>query len=63
MNDPYRGTSDGHHSGYRRRYSEDSYLAIELEINQRLVAGDPTDWLVLQQTVASSLRTALDALA
>jgi len=63
MNDPYRGISDGHHSSYRCQYSEDLYLAIELEINQRLVAGDRAGWLDLQETLASGLRTALDGIS
>jgi predicted N-formylglutamate amidohydrolase len=34
-NYPYRGTSDGLTTALRRRFSGDSYLGIELEINQR----------------------------
>ena len=59
MNDPYRGVSDGHQSGYRRQYAADRYLAIELEINQRQVTGPPEGWKNLQGAVASSLRVAL----
>lgn len=37
MNYPYRGILDGHTTALRRRFSEDTYLGIELEINQRLL--------------------------
>ncbi len=59
MNDPYRGISDGHQSGYRRQYAGDRYLAVELEINQRLVTGVPGSWQILQRDIGASLREAL----
>jgi len=40
MNYPYRGTSDGHTTALRRRFSTEGYLGIELEINQRLLEDD-----------------------
>ena len=40
MNFPYRGISDSHTTALRRRFSKDTYLGIELEINQRLLAED-----------------------
>lgn len=39
-NQPYRGTADGLTTALRRRYRPDCYLGIELEVNQRLLAGD-----------------------
>jgi predicted N-formylglutamate amidohydrolase len=40
MNFPYRGISDSHTTSLRRRFNEDAYLGIELEINQRLLEND-----------------------
>jgi hypothetical protein len=59
MNDPYRGISDGHQSGYRRQYAGDRYLAVELEINQLLVTGVPGSWQALQRDIGASLLEAL----
>lgn len=40
LNFPYRGIADSHTTSLRRRFSEDAYLGIELEINQRLFEDD-----------------------
>ncbi|MEW4563942.1 N-formylglutamate amidohydrolase [Bremerella sp. JC770] len=36
MNYPYRGVADGHTTALRKRFSEDQYAGIELEVNQQL---------------------------
>lgn len=54
LNSPYRGCNDGHQSTYRKRYQGDNYLAIELEINQALVAKEQ-DWPQLQELITESL--------
>lgn len=56
-NAPYRGTSDGHQTGYRRQYAPDRYLGIELEVNQALV--DDARWRPLQDALANSLAAVL----
>jgi predicted N-formylglutamate amidohydrolase len=38
-NQPYRGSSDGHLTSYRHRYSDRLYCGIELEISQALDRG------------------------
>jgi predicted N-formylglutamate amidohydrolase len=37
-NVPYRGNADGLTTALRRRFAEEAYLGIELELNQKLVA-------------------------
>ena len=54
MNHPYRGTSDGHVTELRRRFEGDSYLGIELEINQRLL-GDACGREQIGKAVSASL--------
>jgi len=36
MNYPYRGVADGHTTTLRKRFSEERYAGIELEVNQQL---------------------------
>ena len=55
-NYPYRGTSDGFTSYLRKHFSEDSYLGIELEVNQKYLSVDRRTWLYLQQLILKSLR-------
>jgi predicted N-formylglutamate amidohydrolase len=54
-NYPYRGTSDGFTSCLRKMFSEDSYLGIELEINQKFPLGDRRRWLKLKRALLHSL--------
>ena len=39
-NNPYRGTSDGLTTTLRKRFTDPSYLGIEIEVNQRLLGAD-----------------------
>ncbi len=55
-NYPYRGTSDGFTSYLRKYFSEDSYLGIELEVNQKYLSEKRRTWLYLQQLVLKTLR-------
>ena len=36
-NYPYRGTSDGHTSSLRKRFLDEEYSGIELEVNQAII--------------------------
>jgi len=49
-NYPYRGTADGHVTALRRKFPNDSYMGIELEINQ-LVAEKGAIGHLLQETL------------
>ena len=55
-NYPYLGTSDGFTAYLRKYFPEDSYLGIELEVNQKYPSGDPGTWLNLQQLILKTLR-------
>ncbi len=58
-NYPYRGTADGFTAYLRKSFPEDSYLGIELEVNQKYLSGDGRTWLYLQQLLLKTLRTTL----
>ena len=53
-NYPYRGAADGLPTWLRKRYPQERYLGVELEINQALVGGK--GWTRLQGQLAESLR-------
>ena len=55
FNYPYLGSSDGLVTSSRKRFPEESYLGIELEINQKFPLGDEKYWMVLQNDIYSSL--------
>jgi predicted N-formylglutamate amidohydrolase len=55
-NYPYRGTSDGFTAYLRKRFSADSYLGIELEVNQKHLSGDRSTWFYVQQLLLKTLR-------
>jgi predicted N-formylglutamate amidohydrolase len=54
-NYPYRGTSDGFVTALRKKFPEQCYLGIELEINQMYPFDRKADWLRLQQQLLESL--------
>jgi predicted N-formylglutamate amidohydrolase len=55
-NYPYRGTSDGFTSYLRKRFPEDSYLGIELEVNQKYLSEDLRTWLYIEQLILKTVR-------
>jgi predicted N-formylglutamate amidohydrolase len=57
-NYPYHGTSDGFTTYLRKLFSEDVYMGVELEVNQKFLSGDRTVWLNLQRMILKSLDTA-----
>jgi hypothetical protein len=58
-NYPYAGKGDGLTRSLRRRYSPRRYVGIELEINQKHVAGPPRRWRPMRLAIVESLRRAL----
>ncbi|MDH4320794.1 MAG: N-formylglutamate amidohydrolase [Desulfobulbaceae bacterium] len=58
-NYPYRGVADGFTTAVRKILPPESYLGIELEVNQRLVDEAPPVWAQLRQTIAASLAAAV----
>lgn len=59
MNYPYTGTADGFTVYLRRRFSGDSYLGIELEINQKHVFARGEHWRNLRAAIVESLHDAV----
>lgn len=55
MNRPYLGSSDGHTTSLRKDLSENNYLGIEIEVNQKYWFKDQPDWNSLCNRLAESL--------
>jgi len=53
-NDPYRGTSDSVVTALRRGHEGESYLGIEIEINQKFPQVDPNRWRCLQALLVAT---------
>lgn len=60
-NYPYRGAADSLGTALRRRFAAESYLALELEVNQRLPLAGGRRWQEVRATLTASLRTLLEA--
>jgi predicted N-formylglutamate amidohydrolase len=60
LNYPYRGTSDSLVSFLHRRHPPESYLGIELEVNQALPTGEPGHWERVQEVLLMTLRGLLE---
>jgi len=58
-NYPYEGRNDGLTSWLRKCLLPDAYIGIEIELNQRLVAGPAPSWKRLRDVIIRSLRIAL----
>jgi predicted N-formylglutamate amidohydrolase len=56
-NYPYRGKGDGLTSLLRKRYTQDRYVGIELEVNQRFVMHGGLPWQQIKSSLIESLRT------
>ncbi len=57
-NYPYRGKGDGLTSHLRLRFPSNTYVGIELEINQSIVLAAGPRWTALRCTLIDSLRAA-----
>ena len=60
-NYPYQGRGDGLASWLRRRFSDEAYVGIELEVNQRFVEQGGAAWAALRGDLVESLGAALRA--
>jgi predicted N-formylglutamate amidohydrolase len=58
-NYPYQGRSDGLASQLRKRHSDEAYVGIELEVNQRFVLQGGVPWESLRSDLVESLEAAL----
>ncbi len=54
-NYPYEGKGDGVMSLLRKRYADEAYVGIELEVNQRFVMDGGAAWDALRRGVVESL--------
>lgn len=60
-NYPYKGISDGQCAWLHRRFSEEVYVGVELELNQEQVFRGGASWRGLRRTVVAALVDALRA--
>jgi predicted N-formylglutamate amidohydrolase len=58
-NYPYQGRSDGLASQLRKWHSDEAYIGIELEVNQRFVLQGGAPWESLRSDLVESLEAAL----
>jgi predicted N-formylglutamate amidohydrolase len=61
MNYPYLGIDDGFTTCLRRRFSAESYIGIELEINQKHAQHGASHWHAVRKAVIASFRAAMKA--
>jgi len=54
-NYPYLGTSDSLVTDLRRRFSAESYLGIEIEVNQKHPGGDPRPWEKMRRVLCEAI--------
>lgn len=59
LNYPYTGKSDGFTAYLRRQFPAESYIGVELEINQRQVNQGAKAWRELRAAIVESLRQGL----
>src|SRR5688572_12529102 len=60
FNYPYRGTADGFTSYLRKKFPDESYAGIELEVNQKFPFGDSETWVKIQQNIVQSFRATVE---
>ncbi len=58
-NFPYQGRNDGLTSTLRKKFQAETYLGIELELNQKNILNPATKWNALRDSIITSLHTAL----
>lgn len=58
-NYPYRGRGDGLTASMRKRFADEAYVGIEIEVNQRFVAQGGAPWDGLRAKLIESLAATL----
>lgn len=61
MNQPYKGSSDGFTTSLRKKFNGESYLGIELEINQILYFNDDIKWEKVCDIIAGCIKNAINS--
>ncbi|MBJ6117868.1 N-formylglutamate amidohydrolase [Pontibacter sp. BT310] len=59
FNYPYLGIADGFPTYLRRKFTDEQYIGVELEVNQKYYTGDRERWEHVKQTIYSSLQNTL----
>jgi hypothetical protein len=59
MNYPYQGKADGFTTTLRRKWPADSYVGIEIEVNQKWAQGDRRIWRRLVRDLSISIASAV----
>jgi hypothetical protein len=59
MNYPYQGKADGFTTTLRRQWPGDSYVGIEIEVNQKWPLGDRRTWRRLVSDLSISIASAV----
>ncbi|MDZ7658550.1 N-formylglutamate amidohydrolase [Fodinibius sp.] len=60
MNEPYRGSMDGFTTYLRRQFSDDNYLGLEIEVNQRFTKSSmEEEWKQLKEDIGKSLQATI----
>ena len=57
-NYPYRGTSDSLTAYLRKKFNDDRYIGIDIEINQQFPESG-SSWRLLKERIAETIRVAL----
>lgn len=60
LNYPYRGNADGLTTSLRREFPSDRYIGIEIEINQKLLAGKNNQHQQITRLLQTAIQTAID---
>jgi predicted N-formylglutamate amidohydrolase len=59
MNYPYQGKADGFTTALRKKWSADSYVGIEIEVNQKWALGDRRIWRRLVRELSIAIESAV----
>jgi len=59
MNYPYQGKADGFTTALRKKWSVDSYVGIEIEVNQKWPLGDRRAWRQLVRDLSIAIESAV----
>lgn len=57
-NYPYQGRNDGLTTSLRRRFPPDTYIGIELELNQKNLLSPPRQWAALRKSIIATFEIA-----
>jgi predicted N-formylglutamate amidohydrolase len=57
MNYPYQGKADGFTTALRKKWSADSYVGIEIEVNQKWPLGDRPTWRQLVRDLSRTIES------